>query len=290
MKNSKRNNYVGSEKYAVYTGTSLPAFIPLMAGITLPDPDYMIYRSNADIFVFEYLLDGKGYICQDEEEIEVRSGDAYILQAGKNHYYYADKEMPWTKIWFNVRGSLVRHLLSDYGLRQTVVIPQFGQGQYLQSMLSTIEEDPSECYSRLTIQLHEYIQALSSYYASHRKEHTFAFAMKNYIEQNLLRTLSVDDIAQSAHLSSSRAIHIFKEAFGLPPYQYYLAQRLELVQSMLLYTSLSIQEISDRLGFSDYHHLSNSFKKAYGVSPVKFRNDSRRYNSYGKIKASKTDQ
>ena len=66
MKNSKRNNYVGSEKYAVYTGTSLPAFIPLMAGITLPDPDYIIYLINEDIFVFEYLFEGNGYICQDE--------------------------------------------------------------------------------------------------------------------------------------------------------------------------------------------------------------------------------
>lgn len=275
MKDFQKTSHVGEEKNAVYTGTSLPAFIPLMAGITLPDPNYMIYRNDADIFVFEYVLDGKGYICQDGEEIEVCSGDVYILQPGKIHYYYADQEMPWTKIWLNARGSLIHHLLSDYGLNQTAVIPQFGQKQYLYDILEAIEKDPVGCYSNLTILLHEFIQALSCFYGGHMKEYTFAFVMKNYIEQNLLHTLSVSDIAASAHLSPSRAIHIFKEAFGLPPYQYYLAQRLELAQSMLLYTSLSIQEVSDRLGFSDYHHFSNFFKKACGVSPVKFRNSPR---------------
>lgn len=175
MKDFPKASHVGEEKYAVYTGTSLPAFIPLMAGITLPDPNYMIYRNDADIFVFEYVLDGKGYICQDEEETEVCAGDVYILQAGKNHYYYADKETPWTKIWLNVRGSLVHHLLSDYGLNQTTVIPQFGQKQYLYDILDAIEKDPVGCYSRLTILLHEFIQALSSFYGSHVVSFRYAY-------------------------------------------------------------------------------------------------------------------
>lgn len=278
MTDSRKTCYVGEEKCAVYTGTSMPAFIPLIAGITLPDPDYMIYRNNADIYVFEYVLDGKGYICQDGEETEVHSGDAYILQPGKNHYYYADSKEPWTKVWLNARGSLIRHLLSDYGLDQTVLISGFGQKRYLCDILDTIEKDSMKCYARLTVQMHEYIQALSVFYGNHMKENTLAFAMKNYIEQNLTRALSVNDIAESVHLSASRAIHVFKETFGASPYQYYLAQRLELAQSMLLYTSLSVQEIAERLGFSDYHHFSNSFKKVCGASPVKFRNHSAEVN------------
>ena len=271
MKNSRKTSYVGEEKCAVYTGVSMPAFIPIIAGITLPDPDYVIYRNNADIYVFEYVLEGRGYICQDGKEIEVHGKDAYILRPGENHYYYADTEMPWTKIWLNARGSLIRHLLSDYGLNQTTLFSGFGQSQYLYAILDTIEKDPLGCYARLTIQLHEYIQALSSFMGSRTEEHTPAYVMKNYIEQNLVHSISIDDIAANAHLSASRAIHVFKEAFGISPYQYYLTQRLELAQSMLLYTELSVQEIADRLGFLDYHHFSNSFKKVYGVSPVNFR-------------------
>lgn len=265
-------NCLGEEEYAIYTGISTPAFIPLIAGITFPNPNYVISRSNADIYVFEYVLDGKGYVCQDKEQVEVHAGDAYLLQPGKSHHYYADATEPWTKIWLNARGSLIRHLLSDYGLNQVLLIPGFGQEQYLCDIYNTIREDPSKCCNTLALHLHGLIQALSLCHGNHMSEHTQAVRMKNYIEQHLTHPLVIDEVAGSVHLSPSRAIHIFKEAFGIPPYRYYLTQRFELAQSLLLYTTLSIQEISDRLGFMDYHHFSISFKKEYGVSPMRFRN------------------
>lgn len=271
MPETQITNCLGTEKYAVYTGAGTPAFTPLMAGITFPNANYAIYRSNADIYVFEYVLDGKGYVRQDNEQVEVHGGDAYILQPGKCHYYYSDSETPWTKIWLNASGSLIHHLLSDYGLSQYLLIPGFGQQQYFYDILDTIEKNSAGCCNALALHLHELIQALASCHGNHLEKHTQAVIMKNYIEHNLTRPLTVEEIASSIHLSPSRALHIYKEAFGMSPYRYYLTQRLELAQSMLLYTTLSIQEISDRLGFSDYHHFSISFKKDFGVSPTQFR-------------------
>lgn len=272
MKEHPKVNNLGTEKYAVYTGAGTPAFLPLVAGITLPSPNYTIYRSNADIYVFEYVLDGKGYVRQDDEQAEVHAGDAYILQPGRCHHYYADAKTPWTKIWLNASGSFIRHLLSDYGLNQALVIPGFGQKQYFSDIFDTMEKEPAKCCGLLALRLHELIQALSSCYVTHTEEHTPAAMMKKYIDQNLTHPLIMDDMAASVHLSPSRAIHVFKEAFGMPPHRYYLMQRLELAQSMLLYTALSIREISERLGFADYNHFSVSFKKKYGVSPLQFRN------------------
>lgn len=272
MKELQKTDCLGDEKYAVYTGAGTPAFVPLIAGITLPNPNYAIYRSNADIYVFEYVLEGKGYVRQDKEQVEAHAGDVYILQPGRCHHYYADARTPWTKVWLNTGGSLIHHLLSDYGLNQALLIPGFGQKQYLCDIFSTIEQDSSGCLNALALRLHEFIQALSSCHVRHTEAHTQAAVMKSYIEQNLTHPLVIEEIAACVHLSPSRAIHVFKEAFGIPPYRYYLTQRLELAQSMLLYTALSIQEISERLGFADYHHFSISFKKEYGVSPMQFRN------------------
>ncbi len=275
MKELPKVSNLGTEKYAVYTGAGTPAFLPLVAGITLPNPSYTIYRDNADIYVFEYVLKGKGYIRQGKEQAQARAGDAYILQPGKFHHYYADARDPWTKIWLNAGGSFIRHLLSDYGLNQALLIPGFGRQQYFYSLFHTIEADPSNCCNRLALCLHELVQALSSCYGSYREEHTQAVMMKNYIEQNLTRPLKIEEAAASVHLSPSRAIHLFKEAFGIPPYRHYLAQRFELAQSMLLYTALSIQEISERLGFADYHHFTIFFKKECGMSPSQFRSRER---------------
>lgn len=271
MKEHPKASNLGTEKYAVYTGAGTPSFIPLVAGITLPNPNYVIYRDHADIYVFEYVLAGKGYVRQGKEQAEARAGDAYILQPGTSHHYCADAREPWTKIWLNAGGSFIRHLLSDYGLNQALLIPGFGQQQYFYNLFDTIEKDPSKCCDKLALGLHELVQALSSCYGNYCKEHTQAVMMKNFIEQNLTRPLKVQEAAASVHLSPSRAIHVFKEAFGISPYRHYLAQRFELAQSMLLYTALSIQEISERLGFADYHHFHIFFKKECGMSPSQFR-------------------
>lgn len=263
--------HLGKETYAIYTGQSSSCFSPMMAGITWPDAGYEIYRAQSDCYVFEYILSGKGHVRQDQETTSVESGDAYILQAGKCHHYYPDKKDPWKKIWFNANGSLVRHLLSDYGLDSVLKVPAFGNCRHLTAILDAIEKEPVHCCDELALFLHQYIQALSAFLGDQSQSRSQALSMKNFIEQNLTVPLTIEDIASHVHLSRSRTIHLFREAYGTTPYNYYLTQKLELAQSMLRQTSLSVQEISERLGFVDYHHFSGFFKKNCGVSPARFR-------------------
>lgn len=271
MADTQERYSFGRESYAIYTGQSSEHFAPIMAGITYPDPSYEIRRPHGDCYVFEYVVKGKGYVCQKDQKFVMEKGDSYILNVGEFHHYFADKKDPWEKIWFNVNGSLVRHLLFDYGLDAVLKIPSFGEDRYLTAILHTIEKEPIHCADELALSLHQHIQALSAFMGAQTVRHSQALAMKNYIEQNLTRPLCIDEISAQVHLSRSRALHLFKEAYDVTPYDYYLGQKLELAQTMLKGTSLSIQEISERLGFSDYHHFSGFFKKRCGVSPNRYR-------------------
>lgn len=108
-------------------------------------------------------------------------------------------------------------------------------------------------------------------------------SMKNYIEQNLTVQLSMEDIAAHVHLSVSRATHLFKEEYDMTPYHYYLSRRLEVAQNLLRSTKMPIQEISKLLGFPDYRHFSNLFKRWTGVSPSWFRNDTSKREDYVRL-------
>lgn len=259
------------EEYAIYTGQSSPRFVPGLAGITYPDPFYEIYRPQGDCYVFEYVLSGRGHVRQDKEQVTVAAGDAYILQPGRCHHYYSDQKEPWTKIWFNVGGSLVGHLISDYQLDNILKIPAFSDSSCLYAILHAIERDPIHCGRELALLLHQYIQALSAFLGSEASGQSRALAIKNFIEQNAARSLTIDDIAGCIPLSRSRAIHLFRETYGTTPYRYYMELRTALAQSLLERTAMSIQEISDRLGFVDYHHFSGFFKKECGISPSSYR-------------------
>lgn len=265
------------EKCAIYTGQKSSYFTPILAGITYPDLDYEIYRSKGDCYVFEYVLSGSGHVHQDRESVTVTAGDAYILHPGRCHHYYADGKDPWTKIWLNVNGSLVGHLLSDYQLDNVLKIQGFSSGDSLWAILRAMERDPVHCGGELALLLHGYIQELAAFLGSAVPSPSRALVMKNFIEQNLVRPLTIDDIAGCVPLSRSRAIHLFRETYAVTPYRYYLKLRLELAQSLLERTVLSIQEISERLGFVDYHHFSGFFKKECGLSPTGYRRQYGRY-------------
>lgn len=262
---------IGREEYAIYTGPANPAFTPQLAGITWPYPYYEIHRSSGGCYVFEYIISGQGQVTQDQETCHVMAGDAYILQPGHYHHYWADKNNPWKKVWLNVEGSMVRHMLSDYGLSDTLIVPDLGDGSYLFSIVEAIQKEPVRCGSKLPLLLHQYISFLAESLGRRFMKESPALAMKNYIEQNLTVPISINDIADSVHLSRSRCIHLFREAYGTTPYNYYLSMKLELAQSMLYHTGLSIQAVSERLGFTCQHHFSAFFKKQTGISPAQYR-------------------
>ena len=241
------------------------------AGITHPDPNYRIHREKPNLTVLEYIVSGEGHLVIDGRRYHIKAGDVYLLHPFTDQDYASDRLNPWEKIWFNVNGSLVRHLLSDYGLQEVLTVPGFGKPNDLQSILRAIRTDPVGCAPALELLLHRFLQSVSAFLGEDRAGRSLPLSMKNFIEQNLTRHLSVDDIAKYVHLSRSRAIHLFSETYGVSPYRYYQSQRLELAQAMLRYTSLSVQEISEKLGFSDYRHFSGFFKKECGMPPLSYR-------------------
>jgi AraC family transcriptional regulator len=64
----------------------------------------------------------------------------------------------------------------------------------------------------------------------------------------------------------------FKQATGLPPYQYVIMRRVERAKRFLqAATDLSLAEVAARAGFSDQSQFSQHFKRPAGVTPGQFR-------------------
>lgn len=63
----------------------------------------------------------------------------------------------------------------------------------------------------------------------------------------------------------------FKKIFGTSPYDYHLQHKLEQARSYILDTDLTIAEIAYKVGYSDPAHLTNAFRKQYGICPSDLR-------------------
>ncbi len=64
----------------------------------------------------------------------------------------------------------------------------------------------------------------------------------------------------------------FKDVTSITIEQYTINCKIEIVKKSLLYTELSISEISYKLNYSSSAHLTTQFKKSTGLTPSFFRN------------------
>lgn len=94
---------------------------------------------------------------------------------------------------------------------------------------------------------------------------------QDYIELNFGKKPGLEEIASAAGVSREHLCRAFRKHYGMSPVQYSNTLRISAAEQLLLNSSLSISEISSRLGFSDIYSFSKSFKKASGRPPGKFR-------------------
>lgn len=92
-----------------------------------------------------------------------------------------------------------------------------------------------------------------------------------YIDKNIENIATLDDLSDHMHINKSTLTDIFKKIFGMTPMRYVIHRRMEKAKELLLYSDLSISEISEKLGFSSIYYFSKAFKEREGLSPLSFR-------------------
>lgn len=106
-----------------------------------------------------------------------------------------------------------------------------------------------------------------------------------YINAQLARPLSVEELADHCSLSVSRLLHLFHEHTGMSPRRYLEQQRMQQAAHLLQYTCLSAAEIAFKLGFDKPSYFSSRFHRWSGKSPTQFREAARTHPSHGPIAA-----
>ncbi len=92
-----------------------------------------------------------------------------------------------------------------------------------------------------------------------------------HIHACLDQELKVQHLAQMLNVSTPHFCRLFKEAMGLSPYQYILAQRIKLAKKLLSESDLSIAEVALQCGFTDQSHFSLQFRRFAGITPKLYR-------------------
>ena len=90
------------------------------------------------------------------------------------------------------------------------------------------------------------------------------------------RMIPISELAKSCNISEVYFRKLFKEEMGVSPVEYRNRLRLERAKQYLEYGDISVQEISDELGYSTVSHFIKIFREEYGVPPLEYRKGRRR--------------
>jgi len=95
--------------------------------------------------------------------------------------------------------------------------------------------------------------------------------VREYIEADLERDLSIQALAEVVGLSPQHFAVLFRESTGFTPHQYVNHRRIACAQELLKIENLPLVEISMQCGFSSQSQFITTFRKLAGMTPGRFR-------------------
>jgi AraC-like DNA-binding protein len=93
-----------------------------------------------------------------------------------------------------------------------------------------------------------------------------------YIELNLMNELNLGQLATYVNLAPAYLSRVFNQEVGMSLAQYITEMRMTKASELLMRTSLTVQRISEQIGFKQISYFSKKFKQHFDMTPIQYRN------------------
>lgn len=234
-------------------------------------------HSFAELF---YVVGGVGQFRIENEIHPVSTGDLVIVNPFVEH---TETSLDAQPLEYMVLGVKELELSVTEGQDGRFCIVSFQDKQnevltYLRTMLREIEnESPGyeiicqDLLDILVVQLMRQTDFSATLTPIHRKTSRACIKVRRYIDQHYKDDLTLESLAEIAHISKYHMVHTFSDEYGVSPMQYLAERRIEESRKLLKTTDYPLTQISNMLGFSSGSYFSQTFKKLEGIAPVEYR-------------------
>lgn len=275
--------------------TITTATLPITSqGDFIVAPAPFIHTNRTAAFnVLIYVTKGQITVTEDEEDYEINEGELLFLKSGVHHY--GKKAIQQGTAWYYVH-FYTQECLADYPLyswSDDMNTPPIGDEKLLYS-LPLPKKLTGLLGSDLEQRIQDFIKDLHSPKAFRRwalnatlftllsdcafynqRATTVELSLSDkialYLQEHREEPFKADVIEQTFFLSYKHMAAVFKKEKAMTMQQYHSSLRIQAACKLLRSTSLSIGEISCKLGYSDRLYFSRCFHHLTGISPSDYR-------------------
>lgn len=246
--------------------------------------DFQICLPYRGLFVWH--VGSEDVVGDPTQVVFVRGGEPYRMSAPTRDGYAELIITPDLDVLSRIAresgASLSEHPMFRRRARRVEPHLQNFRARFLHWARNAAESDDLEA-EELTLAL---LRATFQYDGQRRTPNGTATARtirrtKEFLEANLTHRLLLSDIAASVHVSPAYLTDLFSRVEGLSLHQYLTQLRLGRALVELPHTE-DITTLALALGFSSHSHFSFVFRRAFGCSPSRFRDATRRARRPGR--------
>lgn len=239
--------------------------------------EFYLKRKYFNNHLILYVLDGIFHVKQYGKHFILHKGDCILMTLRDTHEYYTDPQDTARVIWFHFRGyateSIMAHLKAH---NQLPIISSSVNIDCDFTQLFTIRKNCSQNFEyRIAPLIHQIVLSVACTNLMNinlTEENSFTNNVLLYIKNHITEKITIEDLSNYLGYRKCYFLKIFPNSFNLPPHQLILQTKLQHAAQLLLETDLSIAEISNTYAFTDQSHFGKSFKRFYGISPLRYRN------------------
>ena len=245
-----------------------------------------------DEFEIIYVKSGFLTVSISGENYIGKPGDAFVVSPGNLHFMgsqtgnvdYFTFLFPLKYISFRTDDILDDKLLEPLNNGHLIISPEIEDTvkEQCEQLVEIYGAKKEESQSKITAQIKTKIILLQFILELWKKgfivendtsgKNTVEKEMVSYIQQNFTGKILLKEFGEQFHLSEKYISRYFKEHFHITISQYVTYLRLEHAKQLLQDTDIPVTEVAMQSGYQNVSYFIRSFKKTYGMSPLKYRN------------------
>ena len=213
--------------------------------------------------ILHFIKEGSRYYDFDGKHLGIKAGDMIFIPDKMTYFSSSNEDTSGVGICFDLVDpngepiEIARGVYDDWNCDGTKL------SNFVERLLAAYTGSAEILSVKLYLLRLIHLLAQGLTYSS--KDYNMIKPALKYIEEHFTENTHISVYAKVCHISESHLRKKFSETIGMSPIKY--RNELRLTEAKNLYRNgLTMQEISDRLGFYDVSYFSRVYKKAMGDS------------------------